>query len=98
MRPAARRACRRFSRSSASSSSEPPAGDAGVTATSWAAVFARPDATFSVAAGARALQARGVLATVLSCALVGIDAHPVHVEVDLAAGLPQTATVGLPDH
>jgi magnesium chelatase family protein len=39
-----------------------------------------------------------VLATVLSCALVGIDAHPVQVEVDLAAGLPQTATVGLPDH
>ncbi len=41
---------------------------------------------------------RPVLATVLSCALVGIDAHPVRVEVDLAAGLPQTATVGLPDH
>ncbi len=39
-----------------------------------------------------------MLATVLSCALVGIDAHPVQVEVDLAAGLPQTATVGLPDH
>jgi len=39
-----------------------------------------------------------VLATVLSCALVGIDAHPVQVEVDLTAGLPQTATVGLPDH
>jgi magnesium chelatase family protein len=39
-----------------------------------------------------------MLATVLSCALVGIDAHPVQVEVDLTAGLPQTATVGLPDH
>ena len=39
-----------------------------------------------------------MLATVLSCALVGIEAHPVQVEVDLAAGLPQTATVGLPDH
>jgi magnesium chelatase family protein len=39
-----------------------------------------------------------VLATVLSCALVGIEAHPVQVEVDLAAGLPHTATVGLPDH
>jgi magnesium chelatase family protein len=39
-----------------------------------------------------------VLATVLSCALVGIEAYPVRVEVDIAAGLPQTATVGLPDH
>ena len=39
-----------------------------------------------------------MLATVLSCALVGIEAHPVQVEVDLAAGLPHTATVGLPDH
>src|SRR4029077_3998789 len=39
-----------------------------------------------------------VLATVLSCALVGIEAHPVQVEVDLTAGLPHTATVGLPDH
>jgi magnesium chelatase family protein len=39
-----------------------------------------------------------VLATVLSCALVGIDAHPVHVEVDIVSGLPHTATVGLPDH
>jgi magnesium chelatase family protein len=39
-----------------------------------------------------------VLSTVTSCALVGIEAHPVQVEVDLAAGLPQTATVGLPDH
>ena len=39
-----------------------------------------------------------MLATVQSCALVGIEAHPVRVEVDIAAGLPQTATVGLPDH
>lgn len=39
-----------------------------------------------------------MLATVLSCALVGIEAHPVQVEVDLAAGIPHTATVGLPDH
>ena len=39
-----------------------------------------------------------MLATVLSCALVGIEAYPVHVEVDIAAGVPQTATVGLPDH
>ncbi len=39
-----------------------------------------------------------MLADVLTCALVGIDASIVHVEVDIAAGLPQTATVGLPDH
>ena len=39
-----------------------------------------------------------MLATVLSCALVGIDAYPVQVEVDIAAGVPHTATVGLPDH
>lgn len=38
-----------------------------------------------------------VLATVLTCALVGIDAYPVHVEVDLATGIPHTQTVGLPD-
>ena len=38
-----------------------------------------------------------VLATVVTCALVGIDAHPVHVEVDLATGIPHTQTVGLPD-
>lgn len=39
-----------------------------------------------------------MLATVLSCALVGIEAYPVQVEVDIASGLPHTATVGLPDH
>ncbi len=39
-----------------------------------------------------------MLATVLSCALLGIEAHPVQVEVDIASGLPHTATVGLPDH
>src|SRR5215831_675604 len=38
-----------------------------------------------------------MLATVVTCALVGIDAHPVHVEVDVATGLPHTQTVGLPD-
>src|SRR6185369_5722655 len=38
-----------------------------------------------------------MLATVVTCALVGIDAHPVHVEVDLATGIPHTQTVGLPD-
>ena len=39
-----------------------------------------------------------MLADVLTCALVGIDASLVHVEVDIAAGIPQTATIGLPDH
>jgi magnesium chelatase family protein len=39
-----------------------------------------------------------MLADVLTCALAGIDASLVHVEVDIAAGLPQTATIGLPDH
>ncbi|MEO6029867.1 MAG: YifB family Mg chelatase-like AAA ATPase [Candidatus Binatia bacterium] len=38
-----------------------------------------------------------MLATVVTCALVGIDAHPVQVEVDLATGIPHTQTVGLPD-
>lgn len=38
-----------------------------------------------------------MLATVLSSALLGIDAIPVDVEVDIAPGLPQFATVGLPD-
>src|SRR6266702_4364227 len=38
-----------------------------------------------------------MLAKVLSSALHGIDAIPVQVEVDIAQGLPQFATVGLPD-
>jgi len=38
-----------------------------------------------------------MLAKVLSSALVGIDAIMVDVEVDIAQGLPQFATVGLPD-
>ncbi|KAB0671475.1 YifB family Mg chelatase-like AAA ATPase [Oryzomonas sagensis] len=38
-----------------------------------------------------------MLAKVLSSALIGIDAMLVDVEVDLAAGLPSFATVGLPD-
>lgn len=33
----------------------------------------------------------------ISSAIVGIDSHPVFVEVDLAAGLPLFSTVGLPD-
>lgn len=38
-----------------------------------------------------------VLAKVLSAALVGVEAHLVEVEVDLAGGLPQFSVVGLPD-
>lgn len=38
-----------------------------------------------------------MLAKVLSCAILGIDAILVDVEVDIAQGLPQFATVGLPD-
>ncbi|GAB6083661.1 YifB family Mg chelatase-like AAA ATPase [Desulfuromonas carbonis] len=38
-----------------------------------------------------------MLATILSGALLGIDAYAVDVEVDIAQGLPQFATVGLPE-
>ncbi|MBI5656922.1 MAG: ATP-binding protein, partial [Geobacter sp.] len=38
-----------------------------------------------------------MLAKVLSSAVLGIDAILVDVEVDIAQGLPQFATVGLPD-
>jgi magnesium chelatase family protein len=38
-----------------------------------------------------------MLSKVLSSALLGIDAVTVQVEVDIAQGLPQFATVGLPD-
>ena len=38
-----------------------------------------------------------MLARVISGALIGIDAYPVEVEVDIAQGLPQFSTVGLPE-
>jgi magnesium chelatase family protein len=38
-----------------------------------------------------------MLAKVLSAAVVGLDAHLVEVEVDIAGGLPQFSVVGLPD-
>ena len=38
-----------------------------------------------------------MLARILSGALIGIDAYPVEVEVDIAQGLPQFSTVGLPE-
>jgi magnesium chelatase family protein len=38
-----------------------------------------------------------VLASLRSAAVFGIDAHPVHIEVDVSFGLPQFQMVGLPD-
>ena len=38
-----------------------------------------------------------MLAKVLSVALVGLDAHLIDVEIDIAGGLPQFSVVGLPD-
>ncbi|MBT4431490.1 MAG: YifB family Mg chelatase-like AAA ATPase, partial [Nitrospinaceae bacterium] len=38
-----------------------------------------------------------MLAKTTSAAVLGVDAYPVDVEVDLATGLPAYATVGLPD-
>jgi magnesium chelatase family protein len=38
-----------------------------------------------------------VIVRVTSGAVIGIDSYPVEVEVDLSPGLPQFATVGLPD-
>jgi magnesium chelatase family protein len=38
-----------------------------------------------------------LLAKVLSSAVIGIDAHPVEVEVDITSGLPAFTTVGLPE-
>jgi magnesium chelatase family protein len=38
-----------------------------------------------------------MLAKVFSSAVIGIEAHPVEVEVDIASGLPAFTTVGLPE-
>src|SRR5262245_84732 len=38
-----------------------------------------------------------MLSRVQSCALVGVDAQKVHVEVDISYGMPVYATIGLPD-
>ena len=38
-----------------------------------------------------------MLAIVRSAATLGVDAYPVHVEVDISSGLPSFATVGLPN-
>jgi magnesium chelatase family protein len=38
-----------------------------------------------------------MLARVRSAAILGVDAYPVDVEVDISSGLPSFATVGLPN-
>ena len=38
-----------------------------------------------------------MLAKVRSCAVIGLDAEPIHVEVDIASGLEKVTMVGLPD-
>lgn len=38
-----------------------------------------------------------MLAKVTSCAVVGLDVAPVHVEIDVVYGLPKVTLVGLPD-
>jgi magnesium chelatase family protein len=38
-----------------------------------------------------------MLATVSSCAIIGLDAEPVQVEVDITSGLEKLTVVGLPD-
>ena len=38
-----------------------------------------------------------MLARIRSAAILGIDAYPVDVEVDISSGLPSFATVGLPN-
>ena len=53
--------------------------------------------SLSVFANLRARFSTQMLAKVNSAALYGIDALRVEVEIDLASGLPQLATVGLPE-
>ena len=43
------------------------------------------------------LWANGVLARVLSATVIGIEAAPINVEVDVSQGLPGCNIVGLPD-
>src|SRR5690606_21407196 len=44
----------------------------------------------------RRRSAAAMLASIRSAAVLGVDAYPVDVEVDIASGLPSFATVGLP--
>ncbi len=39
-----------------------------------------------------------MLAKVITCTVIGVDGHPVDVEVDVAKGLPTFSIVGLPDN
>ncbi len=54
-----------------------------------------PSATLTARAGRP--EDRGMLARVLSAALLGVEGVLVRVEVDVASGLPAFTTVGLPD-
>ena len=38
-----------------------------------------------------------MIVKIISSTIIGIDAHPVDVEIDISPGLPQFSTVGLPD-
>ena len=38
-----------------------------------------------------------MIVKIISSTVIGIDAHPVDVEIDISPGLPQFSTVGLPD-
>jgi magnesium chelatase family protein len=38
-----------------------------------------------------------MLAQIHSCAVVGLEAQPIHIEVDIARGLERVTLVGLPD-
>src|ERR1700757_4543811 len=47
--------------------------------------------------GAAVCTKRRVLARLRTAALFGVEAYPVHVEVDVSFGLPSFTMVGLPD-
>ena len=44
-----------------------------------------------------ACRVAGMLASLRSAAVFGVDAYPVHIEVDVSFGLPNFTMVGLPD-
>src|SRR5215217_3898955 len=57
--------------------------------------FARSFAAYRPAA--RFALEPAVLASLRSAAVFGVDAYPVHIEVDVSFGLPHFTMVGLPD-
>jgi magnesium chelatase family protein len=63
----------------------------------WTAFLLNPRATLSIIQLLTTLTEILMLAKVRSVALVGLDAHLIDVEVDIAGGLPQFSVVGLPD-